>query len=143
MLVKTKVIGDETHSYYESSTIVKSIYNKEKQTLIIVFNKRAQYMYNGVSNTEYMLFETADSQGVELRKSIIKKDTVKLDAPDLDAIHQELLDIIEVENTNFKLLIIEKCKSISGLSENDPNFDATCIDLYKTIDFYNKKKGLN
>jgi len=57
---------------YDSSNILGSKYIVNEKKLAIIFNSGRQYVYEGVTLTDYSKFEGGDSQG-KLLHSIIKK----------------------------------------------------------------------
>ena len=57
---------------YDSSNILGSKYIVNQKKLAIIFNSGRQYVYEGVTFTDYSKFEKSESQG-KLLHSIIKK----------------------------------------------------------------------
>lgn len=57
---------------YDSSNILGSKYITNQKKLAIIFNSGRQYVYEGVTFTDYSKFEKSESQG-KLLHSIIKK----------------------------------------------------------------------
>jgi len=57
---------------YDSSNILGSKYIVNQKKLAIIFNSGRQYVYEGVTFTDYSKFEKSESQG-KILHSIIKK----------------------------------------------------------------------
>ncbi len=57
---------------YDSSNILGSKYIVNQKKLALIFNSGRQYVYEGVTFTDYTKFERGESQG-KLLHSIIKK----------------------------------------------------------------------
>ena len=70
MLIKKNDKGNIVEALYDSSNILSSNWNKITGELIITFKPGTQYLYKDVTNSDYLRFELADSQGVELNKRI-------------------------------------------------------------------------
>ena len=79
MILKRTEKDGMIKAMYESSNILASTYNTVNQQLTIIFNRGAQYTYDEISASEYMRFETADSQGKVLNSHIKKHNFTKLD----------------------------------------------------------------
>lgn len=63
MVVHKKTVEYITECVYNSSNIIKSIYNRQTQTLYLFFHKGSGYSYKPVPNELYEQFENATSQG--------------------------------------------------------------------------------
>jgi hypothetical protein len=70
MLLKRVEKENIVKSIYDSSNILASKYDKTTKDLTITFKRGAQYKYIGVSSSDYMRFETAESQGAILNSHI-------------------------------------------------------------------------
>lgn len=57
---------------YDSSNILGSKYITNQKKLAIIFNSGRQYVYEGVTFTDYSKFEKSESQG-KLLHGVIKK----------------------------------------------------------------------
>lgn len=90
MILKRVVRDNITRNIYESSNILGSTYNKGTKDLVVVFKNGGQYLYNNVAETDYLRFETADSQGKVLNTHIKKYSFTKLSNADVDKIHEEI-----------------------------------------------------
>lgn len=98
MLLKKQEKDDKVKSMYSSSTICASIYDKKTNNLTVIFSKGGQYVYEGVSLTDYTRFEVADSQGIVLNSHIKKYPFTKLDNVDTAAIIAEITTIKATED---------------------------------------------
>ena len=70
---------------YDSSNILGSKYIVNEKKLAIIFNSGRQYVYEGVTFTDYNKFEGSESQG-KLLHTVIKKYQ-----------HSQSKDIIDVQ----------------------------------------------
>lgn len=70
---------------YDSSNILGSKYVVNEKKLAIIFNSGRQYIYEGVTFTDYSKFESGESQG-KLLHVIIKKYS-----------HSQSKDIVDVQ----------------------------------------------
>jgi hypothetical protein len=71
VLIKHKESG-HIECLYDSSNILGSKYIVNEKKLAIIFNSGRQYVYEGVTFTDYTKFESSESQG-KLLHSVIKK----------------------------------------------------------------------
>lgn len=92
MILKKQEKDNLVKAIYSSSNICASTYDKSTKNLIIIFSKGGQYEYNGVSESDYMRFELADSQGAVMNTHIKKYPFTRLSDVDTKNI------INEVEN---------------------------------------------
>lgn len=78
---------------YESSNIVASSYDKIKKNLNITFNYGGNYTYQGVPETDYMRFETSESQGKTLNSHIKKYAALKHENVDVSLIFDKVSNV--------------------------------------------------
>ena len=104
MLLKRVEKENVVKAIYDSSNILASKYEKNNKKLTITFKRGAQYIYNDVSASDYMRFETAESQGAILNShikpySFEKGETVDADliVEDIDKIKKE--EIIKIQES--------------------------------------------
>lgn len=74
---KNKIISEDKNiikCQYDSSNIGGSEYNIEKKELLIDFNNKVKYLYEGVTDVDYLHFEASKSQGKAFHKYIKKYD---------------------------------------------------------------------
>ena len=93
MILKRKEKEGVIKAIYSSSNICASVYNTVTNELSIIFNHGGQYKYTDVAKTDYMRFETADSQGSVLNTHIKKYATSKLDNVDTTEILKEVEEL--------------------------------------------------
>lgn len=102
MLLKTQEQDNKKKSIYASSNICASIYDKSTSALTILFNNGGQYVYEGVTNTDYTRFEMADSQGAVFNSHIKKYPFQKLDKVDVKDI---LVEVTKIQGAEDKAKI--------------------------------------
>jgi hypothetical protein len=99
MILKRKEKDGIIKAIYSSSNICASVYNNITNELTIIFSNGGQYKYNDVAKTDYMRFETADSQGSIMNTNIKKYTATKLDKVDTTEILKEVADLkVETED---------------------------------------------
>jgi hypothetical protein len=98
MILKRQEKDGIIKAIYSSSNICASTYNSTSNELTIIFNHGGQYKYLDVAKTDYMRFETAESQGSVLNTHIKKYTSAKLDAVDVTEIIKEVESLKEDED---------------------------------------------
>ena len=99
MILKRKEKDGVIKAIYSSSNICASVYNNITNELTVIFNHGCQYKYADVAKTDYMRFETADSQGSVLNTNIKKYTSSKLDNVDTAEILKEVEELkVETES---------------------------------------------
>ena len=99
MILKRKEKDGVIKAIYSSSNICASVYNNITNELTVIFNHGGQYKYADVAKTDYMRFETADSQGSVLNTNIKKYSSSKLDNIDTAEILKEVEELkVETES---------------------------------------------
>jgi len=93
MILKRKEKDSVIKAIYSSSNICASVYNNITNELTVIFNHGGQYKYADVAKTDYMRFETADSQGSVLNTNIKKYSSSKLDNIDTAEILKEVEEL--------------------------------------------------
>ena len=99
---------------YDSSNVLGSVYNTQTNDLDLIFKSGQKYRYKGVSKSDYMRLEIAESQGQVFNTHIKKYAFEKLDKVDPTKILEEANDI-KVQETKMlydtkKKELIEKIK---------------------------------
>lgn len=107
MILERVEKDDLVKAIYESSNIVASTYNKEAKNLNIVFKNGGSYTYQGVSSTDYLRFETAESQGMVLNNEIKKYSFLKHDNVNVDDVIKKIKLIKDEEIKSMEIGIIE------------------------------------
>lgn len=100
MILKKVEKNEKTKAIYSSSNICASTYDNVSGNLVLIFNNGGQYQYDGVSKTDYMRFEMADSQGSVMNTHIKKYPTTKLDKVDTTEILREVKELTDASMPN-------------------------------------------
>jgi hypothetical protein len=112
------------------------VYDTATGDLTLIFNNGGQYQYAGVSKTDYMRFEMADSQGSVMNTHIKKYSFTKLDKVDTTEILKEVQDLsatVEPEVTPemaTKQMLGDMSNIIANYIKNG-NITATSLGLLK------------
>jgi hypothetical protein len=126
MLLKKTEKDGVVKALYDSSNILASNWNGADLT--VIFKRGASYTYKNVSKTDYIRFETADSQGAVLNAKI-KSYLVEQNAP-----VDEATIISEIENskqdviTKFEEGMVEYMRLISTAYETNPKLTKASIE---------------
>lgn len=99
MILKKQEKDEITKAIYSSSNICASTYDKDSKSLVIIFNNGGQYLYEGVSLTDYTRFESADSQGKVLNSHIKNHPFKKLDKVDTTELLNEVKVLTKVDES--------------------------------------------
>lgn len=120
MILKRKEKDGIVKAIYNSSNICASVYNTVTNELTIIFSNGGQYKYTDVAKTDYMRFETADSQGSVLNTHIKKYTTSKLDSVDTTEILKEVetLKIQEEPQITPDMATKEMLQTMSDIISN-------------------------
>ena len=70
MLLQKKESDGKTKALYKSSNVLASTYNPVSNVLEVIFKGGTRYAYKDVRATDYLRFETAESQGKVLNANI-------------------------------------------------------------------------
>lgn len=117
MILERIETEDKIEAIYESSNILASTRSKDNKNLTVIFKNGGSYTYLNVSDTDYMRFETAESQGKILNSNIKSYAFSKNDSVDADKILKEIKLLKEKEQ--FKSEVVLK----SVMEENAKYFD--------------------
>lgn len=136
MILKRQEKDGNIKAMYSSSNVCASTYNKTSQELTIIFNNGGQYLYEGVSLTDYTRFEMADSQGKVINSHIKKYTFTKLDAVDTKVILNEIETIKKVEdeiqiNSAVKSMI-DKFQAVVNYYETTGNLGSKLLESAKS-----------
>jgi len=121
---------------YESSNIVASTYNKTNKNLNITFKHGGSYTYQDVSSTDYMRFETADSQGKILNSNIKKYPFLKHDDVDVEDVIKKIKAIKQDEIGAMEVGLINSMKNIVN------EYDSTGVLHTQSIGKLNSMLGV-
>lgn len=122
---------------YESSNILASQYNQNDKTLNIIFKHGGSYSYSNVENTDYIRFETAESQGKVLNSNIKKYAFIKNENVDTSEVIDRVKKLKQEEIESFKDIIFKLLKENVSSYEHSRKFNSL-NKLNKTIITYNK-----
>jgi len=118
MLVKRTEKDGVVNALYDSSNILGSKWNGKNLT--VLFKHGASYTYNDVSKTDYMRFETADSQGVVLNAKIKAYSFTKNDAVDGQELINEVNQAKADTLTKFEEGLVDEMRLIVSAYETSP-----------------------
>ncbi len=152
MVLKRQEKNEKIKAIYSSSNICASTYDKETQALVIIFNNGGQYLYEGVSPTDYTRFEIADSQGVVFNSHIKKYPFQKLDKVNVVEILTEVENLKDSED-KIKMKhsmesLINSMKAMVTYYESTESIDVSQYEkVKKSIEDYDiltsKKDDIN
>jgi hypothetical protein len=137
MILKRVEKENVVKAIYDSSNILASKYDKQNKDLTITFKRGAQYKYIGVSATDYLRFETAESQGSILNSHIKQYQFEKCDSVDANLI-TEGIDRLKKEEVirRQESIISEMEKIVSDFDQNQVFSEPRMMSLVKTITNY-------
>lgn len=130
---------NSVNAIYESSNIVASAYDKNKNELNITFKHGGNYTYQGVSETDYMRFETADSQGKVLNSHIKSHPTLKHENVDINEIIKKIKAISVEENVAMAVGLVNLMKQVVGHYDDTKALSSADMDkLTSMLAVYNE-----
>ncbi len=137
MILKRVEKENVVKAIYDSSNILASEYNKSTKDLIITFKRGVQYKYLGVSSSDYMRFEIAESQGSVLNSHIKPYPVEKGDTVDSKLITEEIEKLKQEEVIKRQESIINEMERIVRDFDQDRVFSETrLMGLVRTITNY-------
>jgi hypothetical protein len=137
MLLKRTQKENLVESTYDSSNILSSKYDKDSKKLTITFKRGVQYTYMDVSASDYLRFETAESQGAVLNSHIKSHSFEKGDVVDAKVIQEEIDKLKKEELILMQQSIIDDMESITyEFNTNDKFIEAQLMALAKRITNY-------
>ena len=137
MLLKRTQKENLIESTYDSSNILSSKYAKDSKKLTITFKRGVQYTYMDVSASDYLRFETAESQGAVLNSHIKSHSFEKGDVVDAKIIQEEIDKLKKEELILMQQSIIDDMESITyEFNTNDKFIEAQLMALAKRITNY-------
>jgi hypothetical protein len=139
-MILERVEKDElVKAIYESSNIVASTYNKNNKDLNITFKHGGNYTYQNVSETDYMRFETADSQGKVLNTEIKKYTFLKHNPVNTDDVIKKIREIKAEENTAMAVGLVNLMKeTITHFEDTNMLSEVQVNKLTNMIGVYNE-----
>lgn len=126
MILKRTETNEIVNALYESSNILASKY--DGKNLTIIFKRGASYTYNDVSKSDYMRFETADSQGVVMNKYIKQYSFTKNDNVNEIQIINEINESKQVAADAFAKILVDKMNIITAEYLINPVLPAKSIE---------------
>jgi len=138
-MILERVEKDElVKAIYESSNIVASTYNRGNKNLNIVFKNGGSYTYQNVPETDYVRFETAESQGKILNTQIKKYSFLKHNNVDTDEVTKKIKDMIREEAKAMESGLSNLMKEASSEFDTMGTFNTQTIDkLTNMLSVYN------
>jgi len=137
MILKRLEKGTVIKALYDSSNVLGSVYNTETNDLDLIFKSGQKYRYKGVSRSDYMRLEIAESQGQVFNTHIKKYVFEKLDKVDPTKILEEADDLKAKEDKALydakKIELIDKMKYACHTNESEDSFKKTLQDIQTLI----------
>ena len=135
MLLKRQEKNEIIKTIYSSSNICASTFDKNNKNLTIIFNNGGQYLYNGVSETDFTRFELSDSQGTIFNSHIKKYPFEKLDKIDPKEILNEVSNLKIAEDkakTNAVIkLMFNKMKDLVTFYDTTDSIEPNLFEKVK------------
>lgn len=125
MLLKRTQKENLIEATYDSSNILSSKYDKDSKKLTITFKRGVQYTYMDVSASDYLRFETAESQGAILNSHIKSHSFEKGDVVDAKVIQEEIDRLKKEELRLIQQSIIDDMELIINDFDIDGEFKET------------------
>jgi len=126
MLLKRTEKDGVVNALYDSSNILGSKWNGKNLT--VIFKHGASYTYNDVSKTDYMRFETAESQGVVLNTKIKAYTFQKDDAVDGQQLINEVNQAKTDTLTKFEEGLVDEMRVLVSTYEVTPTLTKQSIE---------------
>jgi len=120
MILKRQENKGIIKAIYSSSNICATTYDSTDNSLVVIFNHGGQYKYFDVSKTDYMRFETAESQGSVLNTHIKKYSMSNMGKVDVTEIIKEVesLKAEETKDISPDTATKEMLESMSNIISN-------------------------
>ena len=140
MLLERVENGKLVDAIYESSNVLASSYNKETNDLTVTFKNGGSYTYLKVQNTDYLRFETAESQGKILNSKLKSYAFSKNEKVNTEDVLNRIKNLKDVELDSYRRVLTAKMESLvtyfnqSGrLQNNDLTSLVSEIEKYKEL----------
>jgi len=121
MILKRQEKDNIIKALYDSSNVLASTYDTSSNDLTLIFKSGTQYKYNGVSKSDYMRFEIAESQGKVFNTHIKKYSFEKLENVDASRILLEADKLKVDEETALlegkKIEVLNRLKYVLHVEE--------------------------
>lgn len=133
MILQRKESNGVIEALYHSSNVRASKYVVETNQLTITFNRGVEYIYEGVTISDYHKFELADSQGVIFNKYIKSYPFVKGDIIDAVELNERIELAHREEVEGLEANIIQLCDLLSNKYKEDNVFDDNILKDFEII----------
>ena len=142
MLLKRTEKDGVVKALYDSSNILASKW--DGTDLTVIFKRGASYTYKGVSKTDYVRFETDDSQGAVLNARIKSYTFEQNDPVDEATIIAEIENSKQEALTKFEEGMVEYMRLISTAYETTPKLTKASLEkLTEMIIKHSELAGAN
>lgn len=131
MLIKRIKEKGVIKALYESTNVVASYYEDETHDLTIIFKNGGNYIYKNVKPTDYMRFETNDSQGKIFLSHIKSYPFDKGDKVDVIAIKQEIDAALSEEIVLFESELDVLLTDIQVVKKSIGEYSPSMLKLLK------------
>jgi hypothetical protein len=126
MLISRTENDGVVNALYESSNILASKW--DGSNLTVIFKRGASYTYNNVSKTDYVRFESADSQGAVLNAKIKAYSYTQNDSVTEIGIINEINEVKEKTLKNFEAGVVDQMRLIVQAYEVNPTLTKLAIE---------------
>lgn len=116
---------------FESTNILASTYDKNNSNLTVIFGNGGSYTYTGVKNTDYLRFETDESQGKAITAYIKQYPFIKNEKIDVQPIKEQLDIAIKSEKLQIAKEMVESMSKLVSLFENE---EVIGLELLKNVE---------
>lgn len=72
MVLKSFDLNNIRTSYYDSTNVLKSIYDIQTNNLVVIFGKGQHYLYEGIIPYVYQRFQVSESKGKAVQEHLVK-----------------------------------------------------------------------
>ena len=122
MLLERKDVKGVVKSLYKSSNILASTYNPSTKVMEVIFKGGGRYAYSNIANTDFMRFETAESQGKVMNSTIKPNHEVtKLDPVDVTKVIEAITEASNIINAQYMSDYVERLNK--GLQLYEGKYD--------------------
>lgn len=130
MIIKRTESEGQIKDLYDSSNILASYYDENNDELTIIFRRGAKYVYKDVKKTDFVRFETSESQGKALNE-IIKPYYEYERKEDIEpsTIEEEIREAHEEERHNLQQTIVDLSKKLIAEYEDNSDFSYEMLML--------------
>jgi len=132
--------NNKTKALYDSSNIASSEYDTINESLTVIFKNGGSYTYNNVPKTDYVRFETAESQGKVLNSVIKRYSFTKNDSVDVNKIINEINRVKQDNLISYQKSLIDMMTSIVNGYTIDRTINSDELNkLYRSLETYNNE----